>query len=85
MQERKEARKFIDRTVVTKSGKKLGMVGELTFDPRTGELMAIVLKSPTSYIDHLEVDQNRNGHWLLPFSSVIADGDFIVVAEEDIV
>ncbi|MBT3324241.1 hypothetical protein HN681_04775 [archaeon] len=85
MQEKRNSRSLMSKTVVTKSGKKFGEVGNLAFETRTGEIMHIILKNPTSYIDHLDIEQDRNGQWLVPFSAVIAVGDFVVVAEEDIV
>lgn len=85
MDEKRDSRSLLGKTVVTKSGKKFGVVGNITFDTRTGELMQVVLQEPTSYIDHLDLEQDKNGSWLVPFSSVIAVGDFVVVAEEDIV
>ena len=85
MQEKRNSRSLMSKTVVTKSGKKFGEVGNLAFETRTGEIIHIILKNPTSYIDHLDIEQDRNGQWLVPFSSVIAVGDFVVVAEEDIV
>ena len=85
MQEKRNSRSLMSKTVVTKSGKKFGEVGNLAFETRTGEIMHIILKNPTSYIDHLDIELDRNGQWLVPFSAVIAVGDFVVVAEEDIV
>ena len=85
MQEKRNSRSLLGKTVVTKSGKKFGVVGNLAFETRTGELMHIILENPTSYIDHLDVEQDKGGNWLVPFSSVIAVGDFVVVAEEDII
>ncbi|RME54372.1 hypothetical protein D6777_04030 [Candidatus Woesearchaeota archaeon] len=76
---------LIGKTVVTKSGKKFGEVGNLTFETRTGELIHIILKNPTSYIDNLDLERNKQGQWLVPFSAVMAVGDFVVVAEEDII
>ena len=61
------------------------VVGNISFESRTGELMQIVLKNPTSYIDNLDIEQDAKGKWMVPFSSVIAVGDFVVVAEEDII
>lgn len=84
-EERRSVQMLLGKTVVTKSGKKFGEVGNITFETRTGELMAIILKNPTSYIDHLEIEQDKDGHWLVPFSSVVAVGDFVVIAEEDII
>lgn len=85
MQEKRNSMSLMGKTVVTKSGKKFGEVGNLSFEARTGELMHILLKNPTSYIDNLDIEQDKNGTWLVPFSSVIAVGDFVVVAEEDMV
>tara|TARA_Y100000310_G_scaffold345568_1_gene466726 strand:+ start:4788 stop:5045 length:258 start_codon:yes stop_codon:yes gene_type:complete len=85
MQEKRNSRSILDKTVVTKSGKKFGKVSSLAFESRTGEIMNIILKEPTSYIDHLDIEQDKQGNWLVPFSSVIAVGDFVVVAEEDII
>ncbi len=82
--EKRNSRVLLGKTVVTKSGKKFGEVGNITFETRTGELMQIILQNPTSYIDHLEIEQDKEGRWLVPFSSVVAVGDFVVVAEEDI-
>lgn len=82
--EKRNSRVLLGKTVVTKSGKKFGEVGNITFETRSGELMQIILKNPTSYIDHLEIEQDKEGNWLVPFSSVVAVGDFVVVAEEDI-
>lgn len=79
------SKQLIGKTVVTKSGKKFGIVGNITFETRTGELMQIVLKNPTTYVDQLELEQDKSGNWLIPFSAVVAAGDFVVVAEEDIV
>jgi sporulation protein YlmC with PRC-barrel domain len=85
MEEKRTSRSLLGKTVVTKSGKKFGTVGNISFESRTGELMQIILSNPTSYIDHLDIEQDKQGNWLVPFSSVIAVGDFVVVAEEDIV
>ena len=39
----------------------------------------------SNVIPQLELEKNKDGTLLIPFSSVIAVGDFVVVAEEDIV
>lgn len=83
--EKRYAKQLMGKTVVTKSGKKFGEVGNISFESRTGELMQIIIKNPTSYIDSMNIEQDPKGNWLVPFSSVIAVGDFVVVAEEDII
>jgi sporulation protein YlmC with PRC-barrel domain len=44
-----------------------------------------VLANPTSYTEKLELEKDKDGSILIPFSAVIAMGDFLVVAEEDII
>ncbi len=83
--EKRYARQLVGKTVVTKSGKKFGEVGNLSFETRTGELLHIILRNPTGYADSIELEKDSHNNLLIPFSSVIAIGDFIVVSEEDIV
>jgi len=83
-EDKKYSKQLLGRTVVTKSGKRFGEVGNITFESRTGELIHLVLKSPTSYTEGLELERDPHGDLLIPFSSVIAVGDFVVVSEEDI-
>lgn len=83
-QEKRITRQLIGKVVVTKTGKRFGEVSNLEFEQKTGELIQIVLKNPTGYCDGLDLERSKNNEPLLPFSSVIAIGDFIVVAEEDI-
>lgn len=83
--EKKYSKQLMGKTIVTKSGKKFGEVGNITFETRTGELIQLTLKNPTSYTEGLELEKDQGGNLLIPFSSVIAIGDFIVVSEEDII
>lgn len=83
-EEKKYSKQIIGKMVVTKSGKRFGEVGNITFETRTGELLQIVLKNPTSYAEGLELEKDKNGLLTIPYSAVIAIGDFVVVSEEDI-
>ncbi|MAG47954.1 hypothetical protein CL617_05080 [archaeon] len=83
--EKNNSRELLGKTVVTKSGKKFGNVYDLSFDIKTGELIHILLKNTTGFAEGLELDRDKNGNFLIPYSSVLAVGDFVVVAEEDIV
>ena len=76
---------ILGKTVVSKSGKKFGMVGDLTFETRTGELIYLLLKQPTPSASNLDLEKSKDGSLMVPFSSVMAVGDFIVISEEDIV
>ncbi len=79
------SKELLGKTVVSKSGKKFGEVGDLIFEIGSGELIHLLLRNPTSYTDRLELEKTKDGNILIPFSAVIASGDFIVVAEEDII
>lgn len=78
------ARKLLDRVVVSKSGKKFGEVGDLVFDTKTGEIIDFTLVNPTKYVKDVSLEKDTSGDFLVPFHSVIAIGDFVVISEEDI-
>jgi len=84
-EDKKYARDLIGRTVISKTGKKFGTLGDIVFETRSGELIHMVLDNPTVNAERLELEKDRNGKKLLPFSAVIAVGDFVVVSEEDII
>ena len=77
--EKKLTRQLIGKTVVSKTGKRFGELGNFTFEVKTGELLNIVLKNPTSFTDGLNLEKDEEGNLLIPHSSIIAIGDFIVV------
>ncbi len=78
------SKNIIGKTVVSKAGKRFGEVGDIVFETKSGELIHIVLREPTSYIDKLELEKNKEGEFLIPFSAVVAMGDFVVISEEDL-
>ncbi|PIN81459.1 hypothetical protein COV11_02060 [Candidatus Woesearchaeota archaeon CG10_big_fil_rev_8_21_14_0_10_30_7] len=83
--EKRFVRSLLGKTVVSKSGKRFGEVGDITFEVKSGELIHLILKNPTAYTDKLELEKSKTGQLLIPFSAVIAVGDFMVVSEEDII
>ena len=74
----------IGKLVVTKEGKRLGNVKDITFETRTGELIQLVLKDPTVYAKNLNLEFSESKEPLIPHNTIIAMGDFIVVSEEDL-
>lgn len=84
-EDKKFSRQLLGKTVVSKTGKRFGEVGDMVFETRSGELIHLVLANPTSYTEKLELEKDTEGRTLIPFSAVMAIGDFLVVAEEDIV
>jgi len=84
-EDKKFSKQLIGKTVVSKTGKRFGEVGDIIFETRSGELIHMVLLNPTAYTQKLELEKDKEGHILIPFSAVIAIGDFMVIAEEDII
>jgi sporulation protein YlmC with PRC-barrel domain len=83
--DKKFSKQLMGKMVVTKTGKKFGELGDIIFETGSGELIHMVLKNPTPYTERLDLEKGKHGELLIPFSAVMAIGDFIVVAEEDIV
>ncbi|MFH1054177.1 MAG: PRC-barrel domain-containing protein [Candidatus Woesearchaeota archaeon] len=84
-EEKKFSKQLIGKIVVSKTGKKFGEVGDIIFETRSGELIHMVLKNPTNYTEKLELERDKDNNILIPFSAVIATGDFMVISEEDII
>lgn len=84
-EDKKFSKQLMGKVVVSKTGKRFGEVGDIIFETKSGELIHLVLTNPTPYIDKLELEKDKEGNVLIPFSAVIAIGDFMVVAEEDII
>lgn len=84
-EDKKFSKQLLGKTVVSKSGKRFGEVGDIIFETRSGELIHMVLVNPTSYTEKLELEKDSAGNIMIPFSAVIAMGDYLVIAEEDII
>lgn len=83
--EKRFARQILGKTIVSKTGKRFGEVGDVIFETKSGELIHMVVKNPTAYTEKLDLEKDKFGYMLIPFSVVIAVGDFMVIAEEDII
>ena len=84
-EERRYSKQILGKTVVSKAGKRFGEVGNIIFESRTGEILHLALRNPTHLADNLDLEKDNEGNLLIPHSSVIAIGDFVVVSEEDII
>ena len=62
-EEKRYSKQILGKTVITKSGKKFGEVGNISFETRTGELIQIILKNPTSYTEGLELEKDPEGDY----------------------
>jgi sporulation protein YlmC with PRC-barrel domain len=82
---KKFSRQLLGKIIVSKTGKRFGEVGDIIFETKSGELIHMVVNNPTPYTEKLELEKDKQGRILIPFSAVIAMGDFMVIAEEDII
>lgn len=75
---------MLNKVVVSKEGRKVGEVGDIRFDPRTGELIDVIIRNATGYAKNL-ITLDSDNVMRVPFSAVVSVGDFMIVSEEDIV
>ena len=78
-------KEVLNKSIVTKEGRKLGLIKDITFETRTGELLHIVIKDPSEYTRQLGLESSTEGELLIPYNAIIAIGDFVVVSEEDLI
>lgn len=84
-QDKRYSKQILGKTVVSKTGKRFGEVGNFTFETKSGELIHLVLRNPTAFTEGLELERDSKGNMLIPYSAVMAVGDFVVIAEEEII
>jgi len=81
-----KGKQMIGKTVVSEeTGRKFGVIGDIAFITESGELMNIVITEPTQQINELNLTEDDNGRFLIPFSAVRSVGDFVIIAEKDII
>jgi sporulation protein YlmC with PRC-barrel domain len=76
---------ILGKMIVTKEGKRLGFVKDITFETKSGELINLVLKDSTIYTRNLNLERSESNELLIPYSAIIAIGDFVIVSEEDLI
>jgi len=81
--EKKPLKEILNKNIVTKEGRRLGVVKDISFEVKTGELIHLLLTSPTAYALSLGLEKTKENDMLIPYSAIIAIGDFVVVSEED--
>ena len=76
---------ILSKMIVTKEGKRLGFVKDITFETKSGELINLIVKDATAYTRNLNLERMPSKELLIPYSSIIAIGDFVIVSEEDLI
>ena len=86
MSDKLRAKEMVGKVIVSEdTGRKFGIVGDVNFITESGELMNIILSEPTRQAMDLKLGEDDKGRMLIPFSAVRSVGDFIIIAEKDIV
>ena len=86
MPEKVRGKNMVGKVIVSEeSGKKFGVVGDVNFITESGELMNLVIREPTKQALELQLSEDDRGRLLIPFSAVKSVGDFIIIAEKNIV
>ena len=78
-------RSILSKMIVTKEGKRLVFVKDITFETKSGELINLVVKDSTVYTRNLNLERTSSNELLIPYSAIIAIGDFVIVSEEDLI
>ena len=60
------------KMIVTKEGKRLGFVKDITFETKSGELINLVVKDSTPYTRNLNLERTSGKELLIPFNAIIA-------------
>ena len=76
---------LLGKMIVTKEGRRLGFVKDITFETKSGELINLVVKDSTIYTRNLNLEKTSSNEYLIPYSAIIAIGDFIIVSEVDLI
>ena len=76
---------ILGKMIVTKEGKRLGFVKDISFETKSGELINLVVKDSTMYTRNLNLERSESNDLLIPYSAIIAIGDFVIVSEEDLI
>lgn len=77
---------LVGKTVVSEEkGQTFGEVDDVSFVSETGELMNLLVRERTRRLEELNIEQDGNGRYMVPFSAVRSVGDFVIVSQDDIV
>ena len=76
---------ILGKMIVTKEGKRLGFIKDITFENKSGEIISLVLRDATIYTKNLNLEKTSSGEFLIPYNSIMAIGDFVIVSEEDLI
>lgn len=86
MEERIKSKDLIGKVLISEeTGKKFGVISDIDYVTESGELINLVLSEITDHTKKLNLSHDDKNRLLIPFSAVRSVGDFVIVAEKDIV
>jgi sporulation protein YlmC with PRC-barrel domain len=86
MEERVRSKDLIGKVIISEeTGKKFGVVGDIDYVVESGELLNLILSETTPHTSGLNLQKDKDKRFLIPFSAVKSVGDFVIIAEKDIV
>ncbi len=86
MEERVRSKDLIGKVIISEeTGKKFGVVGDIDYVVESGELLNLILSESTPHTTSLNLQKDKDKRMLIPFSAVKSVGDFVIIAEKDIV
>ena len=57
---------LLGKMIVTKEGKRLGFVKDITFETKSGELINLIVKDATPYTKNLNLERTNSNDLLIP-------------------
>lgn len=83
---RVRAADIVGKTIISEeTGRKFGVVSNIDFVTESGELLNLIVESPTKHLTDLNLKSDERGRLLVPFSSVKSIGDFVIVSENELI
>lgn len=72
-----------DMKILTDKGLRVGRIFDMTVDETTGKIESIIVKPESQEIGQ-SLKSDTDGNAVIPFSSIIAVRDYIVVSEKSL-
>ena len=84
--ERTRGKEMVGKVIVSgESGRKFGVVGDVNFITESGELMSVVIAEPTKAAMDMNLTEDDKGRLMIPFSAIRSVGEFVIIAEKDVI
>jgi sporulation protein YlmC with PRC-barrel domain len=77
------ARQMSGRKTVTSEGEEVGTLRDVIVDEVSGKIEYLLVE-PTNPDLEAKLEKNEEGYYLLPYESVLAVGDYIIVDRKQI-